>query len=57
MMGQRYHDLLIGQGSGLVGWSGDRGADVDLVYHSDAGSLIFLGRFLISGLISGAARG
>jgi hypothetical protein len=31
--------------------------DVDLAYDSDAGSLIFLGRFLISGLISGAARG
>ena len=32
-------------------------ADVELFYHSDAGSLIFPERFLISGFISGAARG
>jgi hypothetical protein len=32
-------------------------ADVKVVDHSDAGSLIFPERFLISGLISGAARG
>ena len=32
-------------------------ADVELVHHSDADSDIFPERFLISGLISGAATG
>jgi hypothetical protein len=47
MMGQREHDLLIGE----------IGPDVEFVHHRDAGSHIFPERFLISGPISGAAKG
>lgn len=63
-MAEAVHPMPAGSGDWLVGVkvsdesrSNRPIAQSGVFYQSDAGSLIFPERFLISGLISGAARG